>query len=274
MKDKKLWIPILIGAIIILGSFILRFCKQNVSDNISDWASFGAYVGGCFGFISVIIMYMVFREQSKMAYKSQFESVFFDMLRTLREIKNDEVDSLLSNISGKLSCHFKVDFGYNDVPIDDIRGVIKYYISYQEKFHRINHYFRYLYHIIKYIEHDKVLCSKEKCKYISLIQAQCSNVELIMIFFNVIGYNNQQYISWLDKYSFFENMQTDSIFLDHIRILFFPNTINKHPQPPKTSPEEALTEWYDEICTDLDKEQCIDTINRLKERAKDKHKPI
>lgn len=108
MKDKRLWIPILIGVLIILGSFILCFYKQDISDDISDWASFGAYVGGCFGFIYVIIMYMVFREQAKMAYKSQFESVFFDMLRTLREIWNPEVESKSIQLCDKISEHFNL----------------------------------------------------------------------------------------------------------------------------------------------------------------------
>lgn len=144
--------------------------------------------------------------------------------------------------------------------------MIKYYISYQEQFHRLNHYFRYLYHIIKYVEKDNILEPVEQQKYIALIQAQMSNDELIMTFFNVIGYNNTTYLEWLDKYGFFENMQTENRFLDHIRTLFFPNTKNKHPQPPKQNAEDAITEWYDELCINLDKEQCIDTIKRLKKR--------
>lgn len=75
--DEKLWLPIGFGVLVILGVFIYWFHNQSISDDIADWTSFGAYVGGCFGLISVILMYMVFREQSKMAYKTQFEAVFF-----------------------------------------------------------------------------------------------------------------------------------------------------------------------------------------------------
>lgn len=74
--DKKLWLPLVGGALIILGSFGLVFKDQDISDNISDWSYFGAYVGGCFGIVSVILMYLTFREQSKMAYQTRFESVF------------------------------------------------------------------------------------------------------------------------------------------------------------------------------------------------------
>lgn len=264
--DKKLWIPLLGGAAIILGSFWLAFRDQDISDHISDWSYFGAYVGGCFGIVSVVLIYLTFREQSKMAYQTRVESVFFEMLRTLREINNDEVKSLFSNLSKKLSCHFAVEFGYDSVPKEDLRGVIRYYISYQEQYPQISHYFRYLYHIIKYVENDNILDEKEKEKYIALIQAQMSNNELLMTLFNVIGYNNTTYLGWLDKYGFFENLQTESRFLDYIRSLFFPTTKNKHPQPPKRSTEEALTEWYEELCTNLDEEQCIDTIKRLKKK--------
>lgn len=266
VNDKKLWIPIGIGATFILGAFIICFYKQSISDNIADWASFGAYVGGCFGFISVVIMYMVFREQSRMSYKSQFEAVFFDMLRTLREIKTTDVDDLFTTLSIKISNHFKVEYGCEEIPKEDLQGVIRYYISYQDKYPTINHYFRYLYHIIKYVEEDKILDSLEKEKYVSLIQAQTSNQELIMTFFNVIGYNNTEYLKWLDDYGFFENMQTDSVFLSYIIKTFFPKTKNKYIVRPTGNIEDAFTEWYDELCVNLDDEQCIETINRLKKR--------
>ncbi|MDE6584552.1 MAG: putative phage abortive infection protein, partial [Anaeroplasmataceae bacterium] len=154
--------------IIILGSFILCFYKQDVSDNISDWASFGAYVGGCFGFISVIIMYMVFREQSKMAYKSQFEAVFFDMLRTLREIWSAGLEIKSTQLCDKISEHFNVDFGANEVERTDVKKVMSYYMAVHKKDSSINHYFRYLYHIIKYVVTNNNLDDNIKTDYISL----------------------------------------------------------------------------------------------------------
>ena len=55
----------------------------------------------------------------------------------------------------------------------------------------INHYFRYLYLIIKYIHCDSNISSKDKKLYVGLVQAQM---------------NNKDYLKWLDHYSFFETM--------------------------------------------------------------------
>ena len=63
--DRKPWISLLGGAAIKLGSFGLVFRDKDISDNISDWSYFGAYVGGCFGIVSVVLIYLTFREQSK-----------------------------------------------------------------------------------------------------------------------------------------------------------------------------------------------------------------
>lgn len=266
MKDKKLWIPIIIGVFIILGSFILCFYKQDVSDDISDWASFGAYVGGCFGFISVVIMYMVFREQSKMAYKSQFESVFFDMLHTLREIWNPDVESKSLLLSSKISIHFNVEFGAEEINRNDVKRVMTYYMSIHKKDNSINHYFRYLYHIVKSVVSNESLDENIKTDYISLIQAQMSNTELLITFFNAIEYDNTKYNNWLDNYGLFENLVTDSCFLDKLKQLYFPKTKFKHIQTVHINPLEAIQQWYDESQIDIENEVYYDTITRLNNR--------
>lgn len=269
MKDKKLWIPIIIGVFIILGSFILCFYKQDVSDDISDWASFGAYVGGCFGFISVVIMYMVFREQSKMAYKSQFESVFFDMLRTLREIWSTEVENKSTQLCDEISKHFNVDFGADEVECTDVKKVMSYYMAVHKKDNSINHYFRYLYHIIKYVVTNKNLDENIKTDYISLIQAQMSNTELLITFFNAIEYDNAKYIEWLDFYGFFENLVTDSNFLDKLKQKYFPKTVFKHIQRPPVNTVKAFMQCYDEGQIDLNNEIFYDTLARLEKYNKE-----
>lgn len=274
MKDKKLWISILIGVLIILGSFILCFYKQDVSEDISDWASFGAYVGGCFGFISVIIMYMVFREQSKMAYKSQFESVFFDMLRTLREIWSNGVEGKSIQLSKEVSIHFNIEYGSEEVSMEDVKKVITYYMSIHKKDHSINHYFRYLYHIVKYVVTNKNLDADVKSDYISLIQAQMSNTELLITFFNAIEYDNKKYNNWLDSYGLFENMVTGNQFLDVLKQMYFPLTKFKHIVSVYIDPLEAIQQWYDESHVDVENEVFYDTLERLNNREKQPQEDI
>lgn len=269
MKDKKLWIPILIGIIIIVGSFILCFYKQDISENISDWGSFGAYVGGCFGFISVVIMYLVFREQAKMTYKSQFEAVFFNMLHTLREIWGAGLEIKSAQLCDKISEHFNVDFGGNEVERTDVKKVMSYYMAVHKEDNSINHYFRYLYHIIKYVVTNEHLDDNVKTDYISLIQAQMSNTELLITFFNAIEYNNIKYISWLDSYGFFENLVTDSNFLDELKQKYFTETVFKHIQKSPTDTVKAFMQYYDEGQIDVNKEKFYETLERLEKYDKE-----
>lgn len=261
--DEKLWLPIGFGVLVILGVFVYWFHNQSISDNIADWASFGAYVGGCFGFISVILMYMVFREQSKMAYKTQFEAVFFDMLHTLREIWNPEVESKGLQLCNQISAHFKLEFGSNQSTNDEFKKVMSYYMALHKKDNSLNHYFRYLYHIVKYVTTNDSLNANVKYDYISLIQAQMSNTELMITFFNAIEYNNPKYIEWLDIYGLFENLVTDSNFLDTLKQKYFPKTTFKYIQSAPTDVLEALQQWYDESQIDTDNEQFYDTLARL-----------
>lgn len=263
MKDKKLWVSILIGALFIVGSFILCFYKQDISNDISDWASFGAYVGGCFGIISVVIMYMVFREQSKMSYKSQFEAVFFDMLRTLREIWSPVVESKSVQLCDDISKHFKVEYGSKQATCDEFQKVMSYYMSLHKKDNSINHYFRYLYHIVKYVVTNDSLDESVKSDYISLIQAQMSNTELLIAFFNAIEYNNTKYNEWLDEYGIFENLVTDSNFLDTLKQKYFPITKYKHIHTAPNNVQDAIQQWYDEDQIDTANEQFFDTLARL-----------
>ena len=263
VNDKKLWIPIGIGAALILGAFIICFYKQSISDNIADWASFGAYVGGCFGFISVVIMYMVFREQSKMSYKSQFEAVFFDMLRTLREIWSPLVESKSVQLCDDISEHFKVEHGSKQATCDEFQKVMSYYMALHKKDNSINHYFRYLYHIVKYVVTNDSLDESVKSDYISLIQAQMSNTELLITFFNAIEYNNTKYNEWLDEYGLFENLVTDSNFLDTLKQRYFPKTEYKHIQTAPNNVLDAILQWYDEGQIDTANEQFYDTLARL-----------
>lgn len=260
--DKKLWLPLAGGALIILGSFWSVFKDQDISDNISDWSYFGAYVGGCFGIVSVILIYLTFREQSRMAYKSQFESVLFEMLRTLREIKTEEIDNEFANIQGNVLNHFRTPFSKEDFNNEDAKMVLAYYFQLHTESDIIYHYFRYLYHIVKYVCDDDILDREMKNKYMALIQAQMSNDDLLIVLLNAINYGNIKYLNQLDEYHFFENIRPVNDIIDYIIITSFPKTKFKHLIDP-TKDNDVIYDF------DFDgmvhyKEQYSETIDRLK----------
>lgn len=259
---NKLWLSLVIAAILVIGTFLLCFHNQYISNDISDWASFGAYVGGCFSLVSVILVCLTFIEQSKMSYKTQFESVFFDMLHTLRELKTDDISRTFSDIQEKVIVHFNSPFTPNDINPTESKEAIAYYFQLHNNSDVIHHYFRYLYHIVMYVCSDKSLNDKEKEKYVSLIQAQMSNDELLTTLFNVINYGNTSYIEVLDKYHLFENLRSINELLDFIIIILFPRTTFKHLINPNSECDVIYDFELDSLLHE--KELYFDTIDRLK----------
>lgn len=110
---------------------------------------------------------------------------------------------------------------------------------------------------------NEVFSEKVKKDYISLIQAQMSNTELMITFFNVIEYDNQRYNVWLDEFGFFENLVTDNCFLDKLKQNYFSKTEFKHVQTSIEDPLETIQKWFDESQIDIHNETFYDTLARL-----------
>lgn len=72
----------------------------------------------------------------------------------------------------------------------------------------VGHYFRNLYHIVKYIHLSKLLEEKDKKLYIGILRAQLSSHELVLLFYNVLiedlGYPKFNYLA--KKYDILQNM--------------------------------------------------------------------
>lgn len=77
----------------------------------------------------------------------------------------------------------------------------------------LDHYFRYLYRILKHIDESKLLDSldepqKEKEYYAHILRAQLSNYELLMLFYNgLLGENPNTIKKLVEKYSMFNNLR-------------------------------------------------------------------
>jgi hypothetical protein len=109
----------------------------------------------------------------------------------------------------------------------DLKKILPWFEGTYEGFyngHRpiLGHYFRYVYNLFKYIIESFPNDRKLREKYISLIQAQMSDDELGLLFYNalsVYGRNKEgkeQFREWLDDYNFFENMDERCLFIHGI----------------------------------------------------------
>jgi len=95
------------------------------------------------------------------------------------------------------------------------------YDQYQEK---LGHYFRFIYNIFKYTIEER---GEDARRYINLIQAQMSNDELGLLFYNALSVyarneqKEQKFYNWLNDFNFFENIDSESL-IDKKHSKFYP----------------------------------------------------
>lgn len=91
---------------------------------------------------------------------------------------------------------------------------------------QLGHYFRHLYHLLKFIQYEENI---NKRKYFDLIQAQMTYDELYLIAINGISnYGREKMLPILDTCSFLENLAVDDDQIVRRLIeLFYPSTKTK-----------------------------------------------
>jgi len=131
-----------------------------------------------------------------------------------------------------------------------IEYVSKQYEIFFEKNHEnLGHYFRYTYNIFKFIEKNNK-SKKRKNYYVGLLQAQLSNDELSLLFYNTLSkfgkYNKGKgkLFNWFETYNFLENIDDNSLMTKH-HFRFYPKTnfkfVEYHRQLEEAKNKEPLT---------------------------------
>ena len=271
-KDSKIYLVIIVVLAGTIGFYIKYFYNTAISRNPSDWGNFGGYIGGMLSIISVFLIYYTYKSQSEMNYRNQFETILFKMLDRQREIYNaiSEID-LFCQLRNEIACHFNSS---SDFSKEDTEKLFVWYYGYHISGKReCLHYFRHLYHIIKYIHLDKIIKDSDKKKYIDMIQSEMNDDELFISLFNAVWWcakhkksDNDDYLKWLDDYSFFENLQSPGCWFDKCKSQLFPKTKWKHFSP-KTDYKNI-----DFGMNNYSKEVWYDTLERLKKEGYDTRK--
>ena len=74
----------------------------------------------------------------------------------------------------------------------------------------LNHYFRHLYRIVKYIDTSDSISDDERYDYACIVRSQSSDYELVMLFYNCLTSNGKiKFKPLIEKYSFFNNLRDD-----------------------------------------------------------------
>jgi hypothetical protein len=159
-------------------------------------------------------------------------------IRELKEIINNRAISIMSDEGNQykgLASHFLL---YNNPdlkcpePINE--SLLKSFIQeayedfYKNKYSFLGHYFRFVYHLIKFVDESDLLPQQKK-KYIDLIQAQMTSDELGLLLFNGLGkIGNRKAFPLLESYDFLSNLDTRVLPYPGLIIRLYPKTNFKY----------------------------------------------
>lgn len=261
------YISLAIGIIlIVILVYLLNFYSYSISESSTDWGQFGSYVGGLAGafltLLTVILLIKTLDSQNKNATINQFESSFFELFRLHKEItdriigevhivvRNSSVEEkdtyeglqFFERLSKKINLHYDADHqNIAKEGLDNMaevekavneEGITNYYNDiYRGKESGLGHYFRSLYHLIKFVDDSKI---NNKQRYTDLVQAYLTDAELHCTFYNGISiYGRDRLKPLLDKYSFLENIKSKGIIFDRQFEEFYPNTYLNYSKKPR-----------------------------------------
>lgn len=203
----------------------------------------GGVVGTLFALVGIFLLYETlrlqrreFEESRKVFQHQQFENSFFQMLSVHNDIVNStDIHRKLKNLKGKVinsillysgrDCYgyfyrrFKKSF--NEIDDKTINTAIEEYETCFEKWDAdLGHYFRNMYHIVKYIDEncpksnndckceDECNCTyKEKKIYTNILRSTLSSNELLLLFYNCLSdYGNEKFAPYIKTYDFLDNI--------------------------------------------------------------------
>lgn len=257
MKPRcKLFICSLV--VLLTISPIIVYCitlrKFDFAESSEDFGIFGDYVGGTIGSIvgaiSIYLVYITYtsqvkftRSQDEAMKRQQFETTYFSLLEQQQMIRsqlkgnigNETYEGILylqclkSQLVDALS-----ELNYiQDEVTEDNKVMLKnranelYMDFFLPNVSNLGHYFRHLYHILKYIEDSHFSDSR---KYADLLQSQLSNDELFLLAINGISnYGRKEMLPLMDKYGLLENYNANGDMLT-VRLLsiFYKKTKTKY----------------------------------------------
>lgn len=244
-------ILVVVFAFILIGIYVWRLWSLTFATTPEAFSTFGDYIGGSCGalagLVSIIFLYLtyskqieIFQKQKEDSYNNQFDQNFFHLLDSFRHVAS-EVDA---NDPSKYLSYFKVfrnkiekdidniclkEDAFTDINALDTRLAINdvYKSQFVNNADKLGHYFRSLYHLLKYI---KKYCKQNTKMYFDIVQSQMSTDELyITCIDGISNYGRKKMYPLLNESSFLENLAIDvNKNIQKIVYFYYPLTIRKN----------------------------------------------
>lgn len=167
-------------------------------------------------------------EQNQTLRQQRFDNTFFQLLNTHSNIvssmdlrKSSEKSSVISEgrdcfdiFYKRLDAYIKTQGGSKIVVNPKTASIEKtcegYNIFFEANQNNLGHYFRNLYHIIKYIDKSEI---DNKKTYTNFVRAQLSSHELALIFYNCLSeYGSDKFKPLIERYALLKNMNKGLVF--------------------------------------------------------------
>lgn len=183
-----------------------------------------------------------FEEQNKTMKRQRFENTFFNMLSLQQEITHnlsyenpiqDEAELMRYDVKQRAYKNRAVFEGlYTNAIIDydgslcyggiinklAIHGCAAYSLVRGLSF--LDHYFRHLYRIFKYVDTSDSISEDERYEYACIVRSQLSDYELVMLFYNCLTANGKaKFKPLIKRYSIFNNLRIELLAdIEHIKL--------------------------------------------------------
>jgi hypothetical protein len=253
-KNSRLKVPamfVLFVVIVIILQGVLWAAIVQAYPKLSDRAEFGELFGGIntlfagLAFAALVFTLVLQRralsiqqteledqrreisEQNSRQETQAFETMLFQMLgfhheiakeirvrigpqdfagRTAFRVLADELSVSIANRAGALNAPSAITVAQEG------------YESFHQRFRGVlDHYFRNLYHIVKFIDQSGV---KVPRRYTALVRAQLSPPELMLLFYNGLSARGEKFKPLMEKYSLFEHLDDAELPLPGHKALY------------------------------------------------------
>lgn len=233
--DKFFWWSfagfILLVALVCLLPSILT---EKGEPDFSDKGQIGDTIGGIMGpFVAIIAAWLTFiafwvqfkanNQQRHDIAIERFESKLFEMMHIQQEITTglliEQIGSDVKPQRGRDVFQFVYETGQDMIRIGNekrkctlkealsIDDSVKMSVSSMKNMWFLDHYFRHLYRIFKFIDEsdDRIIDKVKKYEYTSIVRATLSQYELVMLFYN--GFYHKKFKTLAEKYALMNNLR-------------------------------------------------------------------
>ncbi|MDC6111323.1 putative phage abortive infection protein [Serratia rubidaea] len=182
------------------------------------------------------------KSNNLMMVRQQVEGTFFQMLNLLQSLISDmdihgrgENRASFERRGRDVFLYFYKKFEGGDVTrhcfyvgdpelnkVDEVR--LRKHIGrlfdnfYKDRQQDLAHYFRVLYNTYKFIDTSNISESDKKT-LASILRAQLSNYELLMLFYNCFGSHGDKFIDIAVKYQIFDNLPMDKLIINQHKLI-------------------------------------------------------